>query len=214
MSKHEDFSGKKFNRLLITKEIPIKNKHHRVECVCDCGKLVNADKWAVVLGHTKSCGCYNADRIKKHGESKTKLYSKWEGMVQRCHNKNSSVFFRYGGKGILVCDEWREYKNFSKWAMENGYEDGLQIDRIDCEKGYNPQNCRFVSNMQNSWNKKPKTNTTGVRFVKRVNRFYARIFNNGKEISLGGYKTEQEAREAYNKKCKELRGIFSQFNEV
>lgn len=80
-----------------------------------------------------------------HGDTGTRLYSIWSAMKQRTCNKNTVNYSLYGGKGISVCDDWKSYKNFKKWSIENGYSKELTLDRIDGNKGYCPENCRWVS---------------------------------------------------------------------
>ena len=88
-----------------------------------------------------------------HGDSKTKLYNVWMNMLIRCNQKNSEDYPRYSGRGISVCDEWSEYLVFKKWALDNGYKEGLFIDRIDNNGNYLPNNCRFVSQKDSNRNK-------------------------------------------------------------
>lgn len=82
----------------------------------------------------------------KHNLSKTRLYNIWKLMKQRCYNCKYTQFKDYGGRGIIVCEEWNEsFLSFHSWAMENGYEDNLSIDRIDGNKNYEPNNCRWTT---------------------------------------------------------------------
>lgn len=87
-----------------------------------------------------------------HGESRTRLYKRWLWMRKRCNDKNDPKNYRYGGRGITVCSEWENsYLAFKQWAMSHGYSDELTLDRIDNDKGYSPDNCRWVnSKIQNN----------------------------------------------------------------
>lgn len=91
-----------------------------------------------------------------------KLYSRWYDIIRRCYNPNRIGFENYGGRGIKVCDEWLEYHNFQKWSMENGFIECLEIDRIDNNANYSPDNCRWISRKQNSLNKRNNVNIDGV----------------------------------------------------
>ncbi len=88
---------------------------------------------------------------KTHGMSKTRIYIIWKNIKGRCYRETSTHYHRYGGRGITVCDEWRNsFENFYKWAKNSGYNNQLTIDRIDVDGNYCPENCRFISNCENS----------------------------------------------------------------
>ncbi len=140
----------------------------------------------------------------KHGLSGNRIYFTWHSMKNRCYNEKNIFFHKYGKAGIKVCDEWNNsLVSFYNWAVNNGYSDNLTIDRIDNYKGYEPNNCRWVSRAIQSRNIKPiRVNNTsgykGVSFIKERNRFAAQITVNGKGKRIGRYKTAIEAAIAYD----------------
>ena len=155
-----DLVGQKYGRLTVVEFVKLENHKTFWKCVCDCGLTVVAKGNSLRSGNTKSCGCLKremaADRGRKnkvHGEShdkRTRLYTIWCGMRQRCNNPNREAYPLYGGKGVKLCEEWDNYSCFKGWAMTNGYEDSLSIDRIDPSKGYSPDNCRWISQSDNT----------------------------------------------------------------
>ncbi len=157
--------GAKYGRLTIIEELGIKNivlkrgvSHKRAKYVkakCECGETIEAKLAQLTSLKTQSCGCLIKDSHKKHGLRYSPLYSVWSGMVQRCHNAKSESYKNYGGRGIFVCNEWREdFALFHEWANANGYKNSLQIDRIDNNNGYEAKNCRFVTPKENSNNRR------------------------------------------------------------
>lgn len=177
-----DLSGKRYGRLQVIKRAQdlIATRSGRVfpivtwMCVCDCGNEITVQSVNLRHGRTRSCGCLQRETAEhycreigqraSHGDSmpgRNRLYNVWASMKSRCSNPKNPVYKHYGGRGITVCDAWKEYLNFKTWAMENGYNpDAIRgectIDRIDVNKGYSPDNCRWV-NM--STQNKNKTNT-------------------------------------------------------
>lgn len=104
----------------------------------------------------KRIGNYHHNGNVKHGLYKEhkEVFNLWQTMKSRCENPKRENFERYGARGITVCEEWHEAKNFVEWALNNGYKKGLQLDRIDNDKGYSPDNCRFVTPSENSRNRR------------------------------------------------------------
>ena len=188
-----------------------KQKRRYGEYKCSlCGTEFKASTHNINIGHTKSCGCYGKKIIseginRKHGLSKTRLNRTWSSIKDRTLNINTKVFNDYGGRGITICEEWKnDFMSFYNWAMENGYEEnkGLSIDRIDNDGNYEPNNCRWVSrNIQNRNKRIPKNNTSGYRgvcFIEDNNNFRVTITVDRKRINLGIFQTPVEGAIAYN----------------
>jgi hypothetical protein len=94
----------------------------------------------------------------RHGyanhEKRPSFYHSWRNMKERCFNKKNPNYYRYGGRGITVCEEWKSIDGFSKWALMSGWKEGLSIDRIDNDGNYTPENCRWISRSENSRKKR------------------------------------------------------------
>lgn len=149
--------GKQIDDLKILYEIE-NDKEYPIYylCECKCSKKVIRERRSVLYNNGfRSCGCYRYRNNKfglnrKHGGAKRKngkqyrLYKTWVSMRQRCNNPKDSTYKYYGGKNIKICEEWDDYKKFYKWAKHNGYKKDLTIERIDYDKGYYPDNCKWI----------------------------------------------------------------------
>lgn len=151
--------GDQFGRLTAVERVQSKSGHQRWLFACECGKRIEVFVSNTKTGNTQSCGCLNRERIRecktKHGFTHTRLYQALNDMIQRCYNPRNTHYKDYGGRGISVCEEWRNNRaTFFSWALKHGYQDNLQIDRIDTNGNYTPNNCRFVTCQENQNNKR------------------------------------------------------------
>lgn len=158
-----DLTGQKFNRLTVLTYAGVKGRRRSMWlCRCDCGKALEVDGTHLKSGHTKSCGCYSKERIgnlnKKTGRTKTKLYYTYRNILNRCYRSENSSHKYYKDRNIQMCPEWLDknhgFERFQEWALANGYKEGLSIDRIDNDKGYSPDNCRWVDSYVQANNKR------------------------------------------------------------
>lgn len=169
-----DLTGRRFGRLEV---IGFDHRIHKPygtwiywKCKCDCGNTKVVRKDHLISGATKSCGCFEKENLNKlafkstHEQSHTKLYYVWNSMKQRCNNPKVKGYKYWGGRGISVCDEWKDsFYSFYLWATNNGYNHGLTIDRIDVDGNYEPSNCRWVTMKVQANNKRNRKHEEEVK---------------------------------------------------
>lgn len=176
-------------------------------CEC-CGEEKRISSADFKRRNPEKCrSCCNKVRAKTHGFSKEKLYAVWNSMKNRCFNKNNKAYIDYGGRGISICSEWNSnYSHFKEWSLNNGYKDGLTIDRKNNDLGYSPENCRWVDSFIQANNRRCIALKAGVSGIKGIHyakrhknkKWSVNITENKKKIFLGNYKTKEEALTVLN----------------
>lgn len=161
--KKKELIGQKFGKLLVLEEIEKRSKSKKIyyKCICDCGNEVITKGASLLSGHTKSCKCLQKEKVREtsyknstHGLSKSHIYAIWASIKSRCNNPNNQAYNNYGGRGITICKEWNN--SFVSFISDMGYPptNKHSIDRIDNNKGYYKENCRWSDRYQQENNKR------------------------------------------------------------
>jgi hypothetical protein len=155
----EDLSGRQFGKWTVVR---FSHKHGAYTCwlcKCECGIEKAVISTSLKSGKSTSCGHWKADFLSskaKHGSYGSRLYRVWGQMIQRCTNPKNNAYRNYGGRGITVCEEWRDFAAFEA-DMAPSWEEGLTLDRKENDKGYSKENCRWATRAEQIRNRRPRS---------------------------------------------------------
>lgn len=196
-----DLTGQTFGRWTVLRRAENRRNLTCWLCSCSCGTTKEVRSTQLRNGNSKSCGCFQKERATEcattHGKRKIQGYNAWWNMIDRCYNENNKKFNHYGGRGITVCDKWKN--DVSSFLRDMGPRPSPRhsVDRIENNKGYSPDNCRWATYEVQSHNQRlSRRNTTGVRGVSIRNdlgKYTAVIYVKNKRVYLGHFDTIEEA---------------------
>ena len=191
MSRMIDITGNRYGRLTVIRvaQRSVNGTHIIWECRCDCGNNTSVRSPDLRNGKTQSCGCLKDEktskRFRKHPKGTERLQNVYYAMRARCTNPDDADYPRYGGRGINVCEKWKSGPDqFIDWALSNGYRNGLLLDRIDNDAGYNPDNCRWADDYVQA-NNRSNTRLVTYRGIERPVSELCRDLNINRSTVIG-----------------------------
>ena len=158
--KGRDIKGERFKHLIAIEELPERTKDGKIVylCKCDCGNNRKVKATELRNGKVTSCGCVHGNKrynnFSMENPDDKRLYRIWKDMLRRCEDQRREDYTRYGARGVKVCIEWQDFNKFLEWSRNNGYSNGLSIDRVDTDGNYEPSNCRWTDNKTQANNKR------------------------------------------------------------
>jgi len=193
-----DITNQKFNRLTVLSFSHNSKRQASVWlCLCDCGNTKKLEYNLIVKNRVKSCGCLHRDTMKariSHGMNESSIYRRWAAMKRRCN----LGLVNYGARGITYSEDWEKFENFYR-DMSSGFEDSLELDRIDVNGNYCKENCRWVTHSENNYNKNKQQNNTsgksGVSFDSKRLQWRSYINKDKKRAELGYFDNYKDAVE-------------------
>jgi len=194
MSAKLELKGLSFGKLTVVSESGRSDDDKILwKCICQCGKEKIVRSICLSQGKTKSCGCIRVDMWTKHGMAKSPIYRIWGGIIQRCCNPKDTAYKNYGGRGISVCEEWLEFVNFYKDMGDRP--EGLTIERINNNKGYSAENCKWATRSEQHRNRRHRKSKLGILGVELTanNTYSVKIGVNGSRLHMGTYASLADA---------------------